>query len=278
MNTAIVTDSTAYLTAEARRKHNIHMIPLQVTIGMEAFEEEQELTVEEFYRKSAVEMPKTSQPPIGEFIRLYNRLAEDHQEIISIHLSSGISGTYAGAIQAGELVENTIVHTFDSEVSCAMQGFYAVKAAEMASNGASAAEIMQELEKMKKTMQAYFMVEDLKHLQRGGRLSGAQAIVGGMLQIKPILHFHETKIIPFEKVRTRKKAMNRIVALLEDDLRSGGSYKAAVIHANREEDAIQWKKELVEKFPSVEFEISYFGPVIGTHLGEGSMGLGWVKK
>lgn len=278
MNTAIVTDSTAYLSAAVREKYNIHMIPLQVTIGMESFEEELELTVEDFYKKSAVEMPKTSQPPIGEFIRLYKTLAENHQEILSIHLSSGISGTYAGAIQAGELVGNVSVHAFDSEISCAMQGFYVVKAAEMANNGSSAAEILQELEKMKKTMRAYFMVEDLKHLQRGGRLSGAQAIVGGMLQIKPILHFQETKIIPFEKVRTRKKAMNRIVALLEEDVRSGDSYKATIIHANREEDAVQWEKELVQQFPSVEFDISYFGPVIGTHLGEGSMGLGWVKK
>src|SRR5690606_8572416 len=134
------------------------------------------------------------------------------------------------------------------------------------------------LEKMKESMRAYFMVEDLKHLQRGGRLSGTQAIVGGMLQIKPILHFQETKIVPFEKIRTRKKAMNRMVSLLEEDAKTGVPIKAAIIHANREEDAKRWKAELTERFPSAEFEISYFGPVIGMHLGEGSMGLGWVKK
>lgn len=277
LKTAIVTDSTAYLPKDVRDRYNIHMIPLQVTFGLESFEEEQELAVDEFYRKSAFELPKTSQPPIGEFIELFKRLSEDYDEILTIHLSSGISGTYDGAKQAGELTENAEVFVFDSEISCAMQGFYAVKAAEMANNGISAKEILDELDKMKKTMRAYFMVEDLKHLQRGGRLSGAQALVGGMLQIKPILHFDETKIVPFEKVRTRKKAMNRMVSLLEADLKSGEPFKATVIHANRETDAIKWKKELEEQFPGVEFGISYFGPVIGVHLGEGSMGLGWVK-
>lgn len=278
MKTVIVTDSTAYLPADVREKYDIHMIPLQVTFGLESFEEERELTVDEFYRKSEIEMPKTSQPPIGEFIKLFTMLSESYEEIVTIHLSSGISGTYAGAIQAGELTENAEVYAFDSEISCAMQGFYALKAAEMANGGNNAKTILEELEKMKKTMKAYFMVEDLKHLQRGGRLSGAQALLGGMLQIKPLLHFEETKIVPFEKIRTRKKAMNRMVSLLQEDIRSGEPFKATIIHANREEDAIKWKKELEQQFPAVEFDISYFGPVIGVHLGEGSMGLGWVKK
>ncbi len=278
LKTAIVTDSTAYLPADVREKYNIHMIPLQVTFGLESFEEERELTVDEFYRKSESEMPKTSQPPIGEFINLFKRLSENYDEIVTIHLSSGISGTFAGAIQAGELAEKTEVYAFDSEISCAMQEFYALKAAEMANSGSNAKAILEELEKMKETMKGYFMVEDLKHLQRGGRLSGAQALVGGMLQIKPLLHFKETKIVPFEKIRTRKKAMNRMVYLLQEDVRSGDQFKATIIHANREEDATDWKKELEQQFPSVEFDISYFGPVIGVHLGEGSMGLGWVKK
>lgn len=278
MKTAIVTDSTAYIPAAVREKHNVHMLPLHVTFGMESFEEERELLVSDFYKRSKTELPKTSQPPLGEFIRLFNLLAEDHEEILSIHLSSGISGTYAGAVQAGKLTENAEVFTFDSETSCAMQGFYALKAAEMANEGANAKEILQELDRMKTSMRSYFMVEDLRHLQRGGRLSSAQAMVGGMLQIKPILHFCDTKIVPFEKIRTRKKAMSRMVSLLEEDAQSGEPIKATIIHANCEENAIRWKEELDQRFPTVEFEISYFGPVIGVHLGEGSMGLGWVKK
>lgn len=278
VKTAVVTDSTAYLAADVREKHNIHMIPLQITFGLESFEEERELTVQEFYEKARTQLPKTSQPPIGEFIQLYEQLASSYDEIVSIHLSSGISGTFSGSAQAGQLAGNVEVFTFDSEISCAMQGFYALEAAQMAERGAGAAEIMNRLDHMKNSMRAYFMVEDLKHLQRGGRLSGAQAIVGGMLQIKPLLHFRDTLIVPFEKVRTRKKAMNRMVDMLGEDVRAGDPIKATIIHANREDDAIKWKKELEQQFTSVEFAVSYFGPVIGTHLGEGSMGLGWVKK
>ena len=99
-----------------------------------------------------------------------------------------------------------------------------------------------------------------------------------LLQVKPLLHFVDKKIVPFEKVRTRKKALNRVVELLAEDARSGEEYRAVVIHANREAEAMEWKSELEAQLPNVEFLFSYFGPVIGTHLGEGAMGMGWYKK
>lgn len=278
MKTAIVTDSTAYIPEEIRKAENIHMVPLQVTFGNESFAEEEELHVDDFYKKALDELPKTSQPPIGEFVNKYQELAKEYDEIVSIHLSSGISGTFQGARQANGLVKGVEVFAFDTEISCAMQGFYVLKAAELSHAGADAATIIQALEEMKETMRAYFMVEDLNHLRRGGRLSNAQAIVGGLLQIKPLLHFQDKVIVPFEKIRTRKKAMKRIEGLLEQDVKAGASLKAAIIHANRPGDAQEWYEELHAKYPEVEFVISYFGPVIGTHLGEGSMGLGWVKK
>ena len=277
MKTAIVTDSTAYLSQETRKALNIHMVSLQVTFGGHSYKEE-ELTEEAFYQKAKTEFPKTSQPSLGEFVTLFTELSTRHDEVVSIHLSSGISGTYAGSQQAAGMVDGVEVFSFDSELTCALQGFYVVKAAKMAEDGADAQTILNELQEMKKTLRAYFMVEDLKHLQRGGRLSSAQALVGGMLQIKPILHFQEKVIVPFVKVRTRKKAMNRIVDLLKEASKDGYRMQATIIHANRPEEAQQWLKELAVACPDVDFEISYFGPVIGTHLGEGAMGLGWVKK
>lgn len=278
MRTAIVTDSTSYIPEEVRRSHGIYMIPLQVTFKNESFAEEEEIHVDEFYRKAKEELPKTSQPPLGEFITLYQKLASQYDEVISVHLSSGISGTFSGAIQAGNLVENLDVHAFDSENSCAMQGFYAIKAAKLAKEGMSASAILEELDEMKGSLKAYFMVEDLNHLQRGGRLSSAQALVGGLLQIKPLLHFQNKVIVPFEKIRTRKKAMNRIADLLKQDAAEGHAIQATIIHANRLDEAEIWLEELTAALPQVQFEISYFGPVIGTHLGEGAMGMGWVKK
>ncbi|WP_428909659.1 DegV family protein [Niallia sp. Krafla_26] len=280
MKTAVVTDTTAYLPKDVASDLNIHLIPLNVIFGEESYREEIELTADEFYEevKQQKELPKTSQPSTGEFVTLFEKLAKDYDAVISIHLSSGISGTYQGAVTAGSMVDGIEVFPFDSEISCMAQGFYVIEAAKMASQGQSPQDILSRLDEMKISMRAYFMVDDLSHLQRGGRLSSAQALIGGLLQVKPLLHFENKVIVPFEKIRTRKKAMKRIVELLDDDAKSGDSYQAAIIHANRETEALEWKTELEGLFPNVEFQMSYFGAVIGTHLGEGSMGLAWVKK
>ncbi|PLS17861.1 fatty acid-binding protein DegV [Bacillus sp. M6-12] len=279
MKTAIVTDSTAYIPKETRDKLNIHMVPLNVIFGNEAYLEEVDITASEFYQevKKADKLPTTSQPPIGLFVEKFEELAKDYDAVITIHLSSGISGTYQGALTAGEMVAGLKVFGFDTEISCMIQGFYVVEAAKMAGHGKEPKEILERLDEMKKSARAYFMADDLGHLQRGGRLSSAAALIGSLLQVKPLLHFDNKVIVPFEKIRTRKKAMKRIVDLLAADANSGSSYKAAIIHANREQEAVAWKAELEAQFPNVEFVISYFGPVIGTHLGEGAMGMGWYK-
>lgn len=280
MTTAIVTDSTAYLTKAEREQYNIRMVPLSVVIKHETFEEEVNITTTNFYDKvrNENELPKTSQPAIGTFVTLFDELSKEYDEIVAIHLSSGISGTYQGALQAGEMVQGIDVYGFDSEISCAVQGFYVLKAGEMAKDGASAKEILEALEEMRETMRAYFMVDDLAHLQRGGRLSAAQALIGGLLQVKPILHFENKVIVPFEKIRTRKRALKRVEDMLGEDAAKYDQLDAVVIHGNCENEAKEWMATLQDKFPNVNVKLSYFGPVIGTHLGEGSMGLGWVKK
>ncbi|KAB7665167.1 DegV family protein [Bacillus sp. B1-b2] len=278
MKTAIVTDSTAYIPKEMRTKYDIHMIPLTVILGNEVYEEEVDLNASQFYEEIKTrDLPTTSQPPIGKFVELFENLSHTYDEVISIHLSSGISGTYQGAVSAGEMVEGIEVYAFDTEVSCMVQGFYAIEAAKMVQEGMNAKEIMPLLAELKETSHAYFMVDDLSNLQRGGRLSSAQALIGSLLQVKPLLHFEDKVIVPFEKIRTRKKAMKRIVELLAEAT-NGEAYQAVVIHANRELEAEEWKVELEKELPNIEFMISYFGAVIGTHLGEGAMGLGWMKK
>ncbi|AIM16227.1 DegV family protein [Neobacillus sedimentimangrovi] len=279
MKTAIVTDSTAYIPKEVRDKWNIHMIPLNVIFGNEVYQEEVDLDWQQFYKMvKTTELPTTSQPPIGQFVELFERLSKDYDAVISIHLSSGISGTYQGAVTASTMVDGIKVFPFDSEISCMVQGFYALEAAEWASRGEEPEKILARLEELKKDARAYFMVDDLSHLQRGGRLSGAAAFIGSLLQVKPLLHFVDKVIVPFEKIRTRKKALKRIADLLGEDAQLGGRYQAVIIHANREEEANQWKAELEKLYPNVEFTIGYFGAVIGTHLGEGAMGMGWIKK
>lgn len=280
MKVAVMTDSTAYIPKELRESKLIHMVPLSVVFGDVSYQEEVNLTTDEFYRmvKEAENLPKTSQPSIGYIVEKLKALAKDYDAVVSVHLSSGISGTYQAVVSAGNMVDGITVYPFDSEISCLPQGFFALEAANMARDDKSPEAIVDRLEEMKKTMRAYFMVDDLSHLQRGGRLNGAQVLVGSLLQVKPILHFVDKVIVPFEKIRTRKKALNRIIGLLEEDINKGNPLQVAIIHGNCESAALELKSELEGKYSSVECHISYFGPVIGTHLGEGAIGIGWYVK
>lgn len=278
MKVAVVTDSTAYIPKELREKHNIHIVPLSVVFGDTSYREELDITTEEFYKKvkASDALPTTSQPSVGMFMESFEKLKEEgYEAAISIHLSSKFSGTYQAATSAGEMVEGLDVHTLDSELSAMPQGLIAIHAAELAAEQMDVGEIINRLESMKNSIRAYFMVDDLSHLQRGGRLSGAQAIVGSLLKVKPILHIVDGKIVPFEKIRTRKKAIHRIMGMLNEDAANGKVKRVVFIHANNEDSAIELRDTFSKNYPSIETVISYFGPVIGTHLGEGALGVSW---
>src|SRR5690606_23379348 len=158
MKVAVMTDSTAYIPAEIRKQHNIHMVPLSVVFGDKTYVEEIDITTEEFYEKlnEIDTLPTTSQPSIGYVTKKLEELAKEYDAVVSIHLSSGISGTYQSVISAGEMVEGIDVYAFDSEVSAIAQGFYALEAAEMAKENKTADEIIQRLDEMKQSMRAYF--------------------------------------------------------------------------------------------------------------------------
>lgn len=277
---AVVTDSTAYIPGELLNEYNITMVPLSVIFGNESYLEEKEIKAEEFFDqiRNDEDLPKTSQPSIGSFVEAYEKLSKDHEEVITITLSSGISGTFQSAHSAGEMVEGIDVHVFDSEISCMMQGFYVLEAARMAQEGHNGAAILQRLTSMKeKGMPAYFVVDDLSHLHRGGRLNGAQLFVGNLLQVKPVLTFENKKIVPYEKIRTKKKALNKILSLVDDVAKQGEPIKLTVIHANNREEAEKLKGKLEAEYSNIEVVLSYFGPVIASHLGEGSIGIGWYR-
>ncbi|WP_018664783.1 DegV family protein [Heyndrickxia acidiproducens] len=280
MRTAIVTDSTAYIPKEIRKQLHIHMIPLNVIINGKSYREEIDMTAQEFFEqmRNLKQLPTSSQPAIGEFVQLFEELAKDYDAIISIHLSKKISGTYQGAVTAGEMADGVKVYPFNSGWSCMAQGFYAIDAAKMALEGKDPEKILARLEELKASTQAYFMVDDLSHLQRGGRLTGSQAVIGSLLKIKPLLTFVDDEIVLFEKIRTQKKALNRIFEILGEDVAKGRPLKSSIIHANREEQALEIKDELEKRYPQVDFSISYFGPVIATHLGEGAIGITWMLK
>lgn len=281
MKIAVVTDSTSYIPNHIIEKLNISIVPLSVNFGDETYREDIDITAEQFYEKlkETKVLPTTSQPAIGNFIELYEKLeSEGYDAIISIHLSKKFSGTFEAAQSAGNMMERVKVYPYDTELSAMPQGFFAIRASELVMEGKDVETIIDTLDKMKEDTRSYFVVDDLSHLQRGGRLTGAQAILGSLLNIKPILHIVDGSIVPFEKIRTKKRATNRILSMLEEDVATKRVKRVVFIHANDEAAAIKLRDDFSEKHPEIETMISHFGPVIGTHLGEGSLGISWYKE
>ena len=279
MKTVIVTDSTVYLPMEEREQYNIHIVPISVHFDDTTFEEEVTLTLENFYEivHTTNKFPKTSQPSIGTFVELYERLAKEYDEIISIHISSGVSGTYDCAIQAAQIVDSIKVYGFDSGVAGGPLAMFVIEAAKLAANGVSAPQILDRLEELQKSLDAYFIVDDLTHLQRSGRLSVTSSIIGSILQIKPILHMQNKKIAVFEKVRTKKRALYRVKEILHQAVERYGELQAVVMHVNCEQQGRNWMEKLQTAFPTVHFKLAYFGPALAIHLGEGTLAISWMK-
>lgn len=282
MKIAVVVDSTSYLPKGLKEKYDIRTIPLNVLMGDQVYREDEDITNEEFFgqMRQMDELPRTSQPSIGDYILLLESLrSEGFTDVISVHLSGALSGTYQNAMAAGQSVEGIEVHAVDSEVACYVQGFMALYAAQ--NKGSLPLDtLLERLEEMKrqKHTNAYFVVDTLSNLQKGGRLTNAQALVGSLLKVKPILAFEEGRIVPFEKIRTKKKALTRVeeVFAKEMERHKGKPVTAVVIHSNAEEEGRKWMESLQADYPDITFRLSYFGPVIATHLGEGALGLGYT--
>lgn len=282
MKIAIVTDSTAYIPEDLLEKYDIHTIPLSVVMDDKTYRENVDITTEEFFEKMAQmeTLPSTSQPSIGDYILLLESLhREGYTDVLSFHLSAELSGTYQNAVAAGRSVEGINVHVIDSQIACFVQGFMPLYAAQH-KDSMPLEELIAEMEDMKKkeNMNAYLIVDTLTNLQKGGRLSNAQALVGSLLKVKPILEFQDGKIVPYEKIRTKKKAKKKVEEIFAEEVRrhEGKDITAVVIHSNVEDEGREWMSELEEQFPQVKFTLSYFGPVIATHLGEGALGLGYT--
>lgn len=279
---AVLVDSTSYLSEEKKNQLGIKTVYLNVIINNISYKETLEMTAESYnnyLQNQTNDLPTTSQPAIGDIVTIFQNLKnEGYTDVIAIALSSGISGTYSSYSVASLMVEGLNVHPFDSEVSCQPEGQYAIAAANLIKEGKSVKDIIAILNDMKKLSRAYFIADDLMHLKRGGRLNGAQALVGNLLQVKPILHFENKIIVPYQKIRTYKKAISKIYELFDEFYREHSNKKilAFAIHVGAEEKAIEISQHMKENYPDVDMEVSIIGPVISTHLGLGSVALGWT--
>ena len=272
----VVMDSTGYLPNDILEQFQIRVVPLNVNIGDEMFSET-ELSIAIFFKKLShiSGLSTTSQPSVGAFLETYESLfSEGIEDIVSIHISSAISGTFHSAQMAKDLASSPNIHLFDSRSSALGLGVLAWAAAEWANQGLSALQIMVQLQDLKQQTELYFIVNTLENLRKGGRIGGAAALVGTLLQIKPILYFNQhAQIDVFDKVRSRSKAWQRVLDELSRAISSGKRYRICVMHVNIPEEGEALLNELKVRFPEHEVRLFGLGAVIATHIGPGAFGL-----
>ncbi|SEB44588.1 DegV family protein [Paenibacillus sp. GP183] len=275
-NIRIVTDSTADIPLSVRKELGIEMVPLKIHFGSETFLDAVTLQSEEFYGKlaAASTLPTTSQPSPVEFLEVYKKLTEEPDtEIISIHLAASLSGTYQSAVIARSMMEEeqSHVHLFDSRSASYGIGVLAVAAAKAAKEGQSVEQIMELVQRIREKFKIYFLVDTLTYLQKGGRIGKASALIGSLLNIKPILSLDDNgQVVPIDKVRGQKKAMARIIEMMSGDI-TGKSIHLHVAHANSMETAVQLREMIEAQFEVLSFGYIDLSPVVGTHAGPGTV-------
>ena len=283
MKIAVMADSTGYLPQEIIDKYNIPIAPLSVTFDDgQTFTENDDFSIDEFYKKmaSSKTIPTTSQPAIGEWLENYEKLKnEGYTDVIVINLSSGISGSYQSATQAGEMIEGINVHTFDSRLAAMIEGSFVIYSLQLVEKGYTAEEIIKELHEIREHIGAYLIVDDLKNLQKSGRITGAQAWVGTLLKMKPVLRFEEDgKIHPHEKVRTKKRALKSLENNIFELIEGLDEVTVFVINGDKTEEGKAFLQQLKDDHPHVNVQYSEFGPVVASHLGSGGLGLGYFPR
>lgn len=276
MPTALVSDTCHYLPAAIVERCRIHEVSLYIHRDGRALREREISDYGAYYAglRDLTQLPTTSQPSIGDFLSVYEPLLEEGNEVLSIHLSGGLSGTVGSAAQAREQLGERAqrVRLVDSGTACGAQGLMLMAAAAAIAAGAGADAAAQRAREAREGLDFLFALDTLEYLRRGGRIGGAQAWIGSTLQIKPILSLG-AEIEAVERVRTTRKAFERLVRLMEDS-RARGSDAWVVQHTHAADRAQALVERGREVFGSEPLFVSEIGPVIGTHIGPGLLGVG----
>jgi DegV family protein with EDD domain len=283
--TAVVTDSTACLPPELAAGNSIEVVSLYVNLGGDRVERETDLMSElgAFYDgiRSAEQWPTTSQPSVGDFVETYEPLLADGGEVVSIHISEGISGTCDSARQAAELLEKDgkggeRVRVINSQSSAGGMALIALGAARLAQRDEGAAAVAARAEQLRESLKMWFAVDTLEFLKRSGRIGAASAWIGSTLKIKPILTL-EQEITPIERVRTSRRAFERLVAYAEERHEAGAN-AWVVQHIQSHEEATRLAERCRVLFETDPVFVSEVGPVLGVHTGPGLLGVGGVPR
>ena len=271
---AVVTDSTADLPVEWRTRYGIEVVPLKVLFGHDTLRDGVDMTSDEFFTRLAAStsLPTTSAPSPGEFAEVYRRLAQDHDGCISIHIGARLSATAEAARVGAEAVEGFKVNVIDSQTVSMPMAFLCRVAAECGNLDEATAAVEQRVPKCR----VLALLDTLRFLEMGGRLSRTQAMIGTMLDLKPLLLVAENaEIKPVDRVRTRSRAIPRMVEFFRSEMPVEA---VGVMHAQAPDEAERIAAELRRELPNLEIPVGQIGCVLGTHTGPQALGLVYLKK
>lgn len=278
-NIKIVTDSTMDISKELIDEYNITVVPLSITIDHHTYIDGVDIEPDEFLSlmKISEELPKSSQPPTGKFLDVYKQLSKDGSAIISIHMTEALSGTIHSAHGAAQMSDADVTVVDSSFISKAL-GFQVVEAAKMAKNGFNKEEILQRLNEMKKNTTLYIMVDTLENLVKGGRIGKGKALIGSLLNIKPIAKLQDGVYTPIGKARSHSKAIKFLAKQFAEDIKGKTVKAVGIAHADAFELATKLKNAIHDISPNCQIDISFTTPVITTHTGSGAIGFMFLAE
>ena len=279
MSIRIVTDSTADIPKEIAAELNIEVVPLNVHFGPDTFKDGIDLTTDAFFNKlvEGPDFPSTSQPSVGEFVEVYESIFEEGDEIVSIHISSKLSGTSNSAqLAAEQLKDNGKIAIVDTLQASLTVGLTAIAAAKAVLAGSTFQEIVDTANSTSNRAELFALLDTLEYLEKGGRIGKARALLGGLLKIKPLITITEGEVGEFGKVRSRQAGIQK----LHDACVEAGKIESLVVaYSTEEDDALELASRLTHVLPEGETPlVARVGPVIGAHAGPRVIALGMVKS
>jgi DegV family protein with EDD domain len=277
---AIVTDSTAYIPPNLVQKHNLSITPQVLIWGEETYQDGVDIQPDEFYArlKNSKEMPTTSQVSIATMKSTFESLIEKGYDVLGIFLSAKLSGTIQSAVQAVELMDKAgeKVTFVDSMTTAMAMGFQVLTVARAVEDGANLEDAVALAEKAREHTGVYFAVDTLEFLHRGGRIGGAQRFLGTALNMKPVLAVIDGRVEAVERIRTKSKALNRVLELVVEQAQGKMPIRLATLHASAEEEAKELLDKASQTLNATESILTTVSPVVGTHAGPGTVGLAYM--
>lgn len=278
MKKKIVTDSTSDLSHEYLSDNDIHVIPLNLTINGEAYVDQVDISSEAYIQKMQEDADvKTSQPAIGKFIEMYDELGADGSEIISVHMTSGLSGTYQTALQASQMTDSKVTVIDSKSISFGL-GYQVQHIVDWNNEGYDTTDIVSKITELQKNIKLYVVIGQLSQLIKGGRISKTKGLIGNMMKIKPIGTLEDGKIELIHNSRTQNASVQFLKKEISAFIGDRNIKSIGIAHANIIEFVDKVKKHFSEEFNFTQFDTNVTTPVISTHTGQGAIGLVVLKS